>query len=438
MARSLFDQDLQIRPSISYDDAVGSPNDATTAEGQTSLQGDLNVLRTLMGGLVGETNWYDSPDLSLQGVYDKQFIYLHADAGFSDVTVDTTTTTAFDTTIKAISGHADGAGSSTVSGVVVNSTRAYRLSVRLSSNQNPITDGAGNEVYGRLSHDGTDYSVTWYSNVSGTETVHAMTNDVVDLAYVAISNKFQELPWDRFLDMSFHDLAGIVGSITDDDVVVDGMTDLLNGLTTQAQVNAKLDDLGSTSNAQGASLVAIEDASAWFSGGDVEGALNNIEAAIGGTASGTINYTENNVLTDDLSVRANLEELDLKWGDLASTAASEGASLVSIYDADAYYTSTDVEGALKEVWEYVQDAEGIKAVETNGSPISSGVSHTLPGSLTYTPASGGLNMDVYLDGQLLFEGASNDYVEVAGVDSTTIQFNFTVPANRNLTYISRK
>src|SRR5690606_18255351 len=47
-------------------------------------------------------------------------------------------------------------------------------------------------------------------------------------------------------------------TINDEQVNVDGFTDLLTGLTTQAQVNAKVDDLGSSTGGQGAELVALD------------------------------------------------------------------------------------------------------------------------------------------------------------------------------------
>lgn len=437
MPRSLFDQDLQIRASITYDDSISGAHDSTNAEGQGNLEEDLNIFRTLMKDLIGETNWYDDPDLTMQEIYDKQFIYLRHESGFDGVTVDGTSTNSFDTSIKGITGHADGGGNSTTTGIVVNDTRNYRLSVRDATSQNAIDDGLGNEVFGRLSWSGTEYIVTFYSNQEGIEVEYDMDDEDIDLAYVAMSAKYQELPWDRFLETSFHDIAGLIGTVTDDVILVDGMSFLLNGLTTQAQVNDKLDKLGSTANGEGASGIAIEDASVWFSGTDVEGALNELESLLGSTTSSTYDFSENNVLTDNDSVYPALEKLDLKWGDLASTDNGEGASLVGVEDSSGYFAGTDVESVLAELYEFVVDVEVQKESETTSGVINSGVNHTLPGSMTYTPASGD-NLDVFYQGQLLLEGAANDYQEVAGSPSNQIKFNFTIPTNRNLTYIARK
>ncbi len=68
-----------------------------------------------------------------------------------------------------------------------------------------------------------------------------------------------------------------------------------------------------------------------------------------GTGIGTFNFTEENVLADNDAVYPALEKLDLQWGDLFSTANTEGASLVAIEDAAGNFTGTDVEAAMAEV-----------------------------------------------------------------------------------------
>jgi len=76
----------------------------------------------------------------------------------------------------------------------------------------------------------------------------------------------------------------------------------------------------------------------------------------------------------------------------------------------------------------------VKVIEVGVGPIGSGVAHTIPNGREYTPSADGANMDVYLNGQLLVEGDTEDYIEDT---STTIKFNFNVGANSNLTYIIR-
>jgi hypothetical protein len=53
--RSQFNQDTQISSSVNYDDGIA--NVATVAEDQPDLEGDLNVLRTLLKNLKGTAKW---------------------------------------------------------------------------------------------------------------------------------------------------------------------------------------------------------------------------------------------------------------------------------------------------------------------------------------------------------------------------------------------
>jgi len=315
----------------------------------------------------------DNVEAGLNAVAGKFILYRHFTTSFENVQAvandNDTTTNTFDTAIKGIAGHNNGGGNSTTTGVVVNATREYAIPIRDHNTQDPIKDTNGNEVYARLSWNAgsSEYIIEYYSMVSGTETAYNgfTTGDRIDLAYVFFSQNLINLPWaDVFLTSSWQDIAvSSSTTIPDDNVIVDGMTDLLAGLTTQAQVNAKLDDLGSTANGEGASLIAIEDAGNWFAGTNVEAALSEISSAIGGTDSATRDFTENNVLADNDAIVAALDKLDLKWGDLASTANSEGASLVGIEDVGNYFTSTDVEGALQELAQDIDNASTSRTFE---------------------------------------------------------------------------
>lgn len=438
MARSFLSQLLQVDASASYNDGVASPHTVGVAEAQTSLEGDMNVVRTLLKDLIGSTNWYDQSNMTVNGITDKYFVELLHVSGFETVNVTGGSTTAFDTAIKTITGHGNGTGNSTTTGIVVDATLPHKLSIRQAGSNDPVDDGSNNEVYGRLSWSGTEYTVTFYSDVSGTETPYTFASATdIDLAYVAKSSRYEDLSWERFLDFGFHDVSGLVGTLNDDSVVVDGMTYLLSGLTTQAQVNTKLDNLGNPATGQGASLIAIEDASSYWTGTDVETALDEILTQIGGTTSTTYDFTENNVLADNDYVYPALDKLDLKWGDLASTSVGEGATLVGLVDAGGNTTETTVEGAISELYGLINDVSGwIKVSETTSGTISSGTSHTIPGGNTFTPAAGGLNMDIYLSGQLLLEGVGNDYTEDVG--GTSVTFLFTVPTGKNITYQIRK
>jgi len=439
MGRSLLFQLEQIAASATYDDAVGSVHTAGVAEGQSHLEGDQNVFRTMLKAIKGTTNWWDAPIKSIQDLADKFFIQPVHLAGFENVATGTGgSTTAFDTVLKTITNHANGAGGASAEGIVLDVTRAYKLIIRDHLTQDALTDGSNNEIYGRLSYTGGNYVVTWYSYVNGVETAYTFTGSAnVDLAYVAVSRKFQDLDWSQFLDFEFHDITGLSGSVTDDNVSVDGMSFLLAGLTTQAGVNLKVDKLGSTAAGEGASGVKISDSSNYYTGTDIETALDELEAQLGGDSSVAYDFGENNVLADNDAVYAALNKLDLKFGDLASAANGEGASLVSIEDAGGFTSQTTVEGALQEIFQSLEDVSGWEKVsETTSGVITSGTSHTIPGSKTFTQATGGLNMDIFFNGQLLLEGAGNDYTEDAG--GTSFKPLFDIPSGANLTYMIRK
>lgn len=439
MPRSIFSQQLQLEASVSYNDAIASPHTAGVAEGQTNMEGDLNVFRTLMKNLLGKTNWYDQADMHLTGIANKFFIEQYHESGFENVATGTgTSSTAFSTAISAITNHNNGGGNSTTEGVIVDSTKAYRIAVRNATDKNPIDDGSGNEVYGRLAWNGTSYEISWYSNVAGTETAYNFASSLnVDIAAVVVSRPFKNMSWGVFLDPSFHDVAGLSGTLDDSNVLTGPWSFLLTGDTTAQQAFDKLDKLGSAANGEGASGIAVENAAGYFTGADIEALLGELATQLGGDSSTTYDFSENNVLADNDAVYAALEKLDLKWGDLASANTGEGASLVGIEDSAGVFTATDVEAALKELYDAIQDVGGWEKIsETTASPITSGTSHTIPGGASFTPSTGGLNMDVYFSGQLLTAGAGNDYTEDAG--GTSIKFLFTVPKNKNITYQIRK
>ena len=537
MGRSLLDQLTQINGSLTYDGAVSSAETGGVAEAQTSLEGDLNVLRTLLQQLKDPAkSWYELPDLTVDAVARKWFQCGEQPAGFINVASGTgTNSSAFDIPLKSITGHNDGGGNSTTEGVITNATFAHKLMIRDHATQNAINDGSGNEVYGRLVHDNTiieslddnnqlsgyenitgvtadntdasrklhlqiidegggnyhvdiysdaghtqlvahtasyntigakaliedntsgiggtitvdaivaadldieaqfgTYRLEWYSWASGVETAYNFTaSQDIDLIEVLVSRQYQDLPWTKPYAPSFHDTSGFTGVVDDDNVTAGPFSDLLAGLTTQAQVNAKVDDLGSTANAEGASLVAIEDASAWYTGAQVEAALNEIEALFGSTTSTTYDFSENNVLLDNDAVYPALNKLDLKWGDLASTANAEGASLVGVEDSAGYFTGANVEAVLAELYLLAETATVEKEVAVNVGPITSGTPVTIPNANTYTLGSG-VNMDVYVNGQLMVFGGTEDYTETS---TTQVTFNFTIPAGSNITYIIRQ
>lgn len=113
-------------------------------------------------------------------------------------------------------------------------------------------------------------------------------------------------------------------------------------------------DLNSNANGEGASLIGIEDVNGVFTGTNVEAALDEIADALGLNG---FDFTENNVLADNDLIYPALDKLDLKWGDLASTANGEGASLVGVEDAGNWFATGDVESILQYLAEEVDKAQ---------------------------------------------------------------------------------
>jgi len=153
--------------------------------------------------------------------------------------------------------------------------------------------------------------------------------------------------------------------------------------------------LGSAGTSLGASLVGVEDSGTYYTGTDVETVLTELSTQLGGLTSTTFTFAEGNVLTSDDVIYAALEKLDLKWGDLASTANAEGASLIGIEDSGTIITATDVEGALAENRTAIDALEvetaALGAENTDGQiqiPILMGTADA--GTWTKAVTSGGL------------------------------------------------
>lgn len=181
------------------------------------------------------------------------------------------------------------------------------------------------------------------NNNAGTNPINLQFgNDGTD-ANIGYDTVTQNITFSSPANIIFDD-AQLIGTIQ----LSDSATDWNGTFSTDGIVD-NINSFTSTSNGQGASNVGVEDASNWFTGTEIESALNEIEALFGSTSSNIFNFTENNVLIDNDPVYTALNRLDLKWGDLASTANGEGASLVGIEDAGGYFSGTNVEAALQEL-----------------------------------------------------------------------------------------
>ncbi|MEM4385366.1 MAG: hypothetical protein QXD03_02325 [Candidatus Anstonellales archaeon] len=310
---------------------------------------------------------------ALNAIANKHFLVRFSASSFSNIqAVDSNGNTSKDITsiiVSAISNHNNGSGSSSSEGVVVRTTRQYYIPLRDYNTKTPITDSNGDEIVASLYYNSSEgkYYLEYYNERTGESYNGFTTNDRIDFAYVLYSAKLLNIPWTNiFVDESWQNIND-TASITDDDVIVDGMQYLLNGVTTQAQVNLRLDSLGNTS--YGSKLISYNPDGSNFYGAsplNLSSVINLISSIIGGTSWNNRNYTESNYVSssDDLSV--SIDKLDMAIHDFTTTNANEGASLIGIHDANNVFTSTNVEDALYELY----------STSKSGRPVSQYVTLT--------------------------------------------------------------
>jgi len=75
-----------------------------------------------------------------------------------------------------------------------------------------------------------------------------------------------------------------------------------------------------------------------------------------------------------------------------------------------------------------------KAVEILNSIVDAEINHILPGSLTYTLASGS-KLDVFMNGQILVHDQLTRFCDYMEVNNSTIKFHRALPIGTALTYI---
>ncbi|MBN2307264.1 hypothetical protein JXD20_04735 [Candidatus Peregrinibacteria bacterium] len=239
----------------------------------------------------------------------------------------------------------------------LDSTTAVHIGAADASDFTVASDGAGDDLTIAVTG-ATDSSVVLNSSGTGTDAIdlNATAGGITVDAAGALS--FQGAADSDITTTGTSDISINAGDdVIFDDAQLTGIVQLTSNPATtdwnptfnEDGIVDNINSFALTTNGNGASNVGIEDASAWFTGAEIEAALNEIETLFGSTTSNTFNFTEDNVLADNDPVYTALNKLDLKWGDLASTANGEGASLVGIEDAGAYLTATDVEGAIQEI-----------------------------------------------------------------------------------------
>jgi len=433
MARSLIRQLEQIRRSMNYDDAVPNVNSSSVAEPTVSgsLEADLNVIRTLVKGVKGTTNWFDAldkyfdpsdtdgsntnnKDLTLSNIgghtLDAKTIILPVrdDNSGSGFAVNSSSTGFLLTTTAPYAKATDRRGLPIFASTANNgsyydeggSDRVCIIDVVDMSTGAQIKTNAGHTIYAKF-HDGADFSgtgdgtdvyVRFYANdaVTDLSTVSGTTPTAVQIVYPRrkILTDMEEYEWTR---------VDFINSWEGD---VELMEDIYNLWSYT----------GATDN-DGSPLPWDNDTASYIlssNPSDLKSAIDALNDGIGSRS-----YSEGNVISDGQTLTASLDLIDQELQDLSDAITSSSAD---------------------------------KYVETVTTAIDKNTAHTLPGGISYTPDSTsgaeGKNMDVYVDGQLLAastgtNGANGDR-DYSETSTTSVTFMFDIQVGRNITYVIRQ
>jgi hypothetical protein len=355
-----------------------SASDYTKKLDDLDKASDIEVANA--NGFFGTAGVHTDAETALNLIGSKQVFYKRGDTSLRGITASGTTTTAFNSAIAALvidNGaftDAAGAGTSSVNGIVLTTTYGYQIPVRAALSRDIIDDGSNNEVYARLTKPGGSYVISFYSNVSGTETAYNMPSTSIDLGYVLASMDFMKLPAFAGVTDSefFGDEAGAVGTLNDEQIITNSpaFSGLLNAQATQEAVNIKVDKLGSNANGEGASGIAIEDSASIYSSTDVEGALAEVRQAVNGkirpflnlaaayVQAGTTPFQANDfvIIAGDTGNEAERGIYKIVSGD--GTVSGDYSEVIDlthtaaellIADAGNYFTSNQAEGAIDEL-----------------------------------------------------------------------------------------
>ena len=434
MARSLLRQLEQIRRAALYDDAVVDANTSAVAEPTVSgsLEEDTNVIRTLLKQLKGTTNWYDAPP-----------------DYFDPTNTDAISTANKSATLNNISGNTLDAKTIIVAVSDDNSGNGYTVSgtstgVMLSPVTTNYADAAnrlGLPIFASTTNSGAYYDLGGNDNVCR-----------VDIINTSNDGEFITTAGDTVYG-KFHDGADFGGTGETSDVYVrlyanNAPIDMssVSGTVTNIKfvypVRKRLSDM------QEHEWLRTDFISSWE--GDIEliedinnmwgftGASNNVDSTTGTWTNTSASYL---LQSDPSSLKTAIDLINDGVGSrlfAEENYISSGATITAALDA--------LDQEIKDLSDSIASGVGEKYTESVGVAITKNVAHTLPYSITYTPEDTagreGMNMDVFVDGQLLAAdtgangvNADRDYAETS---STSVTFRFGVHVGRNITYVVRQ
>lgn len=428
MARSLIRQLEQIRRSATYDDAVSDLYTSAVAEPTISgsLEGDINVVRSLMKELKGSSDWYG--DL---GNYFDPTNTTAGNAENKDLNLTNLKNNTLDSKTIIIAVTDDNSGSNytvsgTSTGVLLTKTTTYALP----------TDRRGLPIFASTANNGTYQDEGASDNVcrvdvldgsndqefsDGTHTIYAKFHDAADFSGTGTGTDVYVRFYknNAVCDLSNTDVTA-VKFVYPHRKIISAMeeyewarTDFISGWEGDVEL---VEDISNLWNYTGAADGETDPT--WTNTGSyylLDGTPTDLEAAVNDINDGVgiRNYSEaTGYLTDGESVTASIEALNLQ---------------------------------IKTNADNISASSGEKYVEAVAIDIAKNTDHDIP-SGTYTPSADagreGKNMDVFVNGQLLAAdtgaagvNADRDYAEV---DNNTIKFRFKVAATANITYVVRQ
>lgn len=394
--KSLIDTSRQIRSTGLFDDNFLNVNLQSVAEGQTFLQEDLNVLRTLIKNITGETNWYDAPSVPLADVnvmYEKLLI--------QPVQVSSVVIT-------------DGIGATGVTGIAANqsgssegflydssvtktlTTKAWVI-LRDSATKDGILDSQERELFGIATFNGIDGG-----------TIDGVTNILSIETYVDVNGTATPAVW-----------SGTV------DCIVAQRTKLIN-------VN---EDFAMTNAAFGGDMNSAE-----IGTRDYIDYLNNQSANIFGFIANEDITTTLNKISPKLAFTYNLSDnLSDQTGITSNTYTNSYSSVNYVNNGDTFITAI---GTIDAKLKTLSDGLGAVTPDNQVFVVSAGIAEgspvTLPNTKTYDNTD--INsMDVIFNGSVLTsDGQAGTVADYATTSSSTITFHFDLVPTDVLKFVIKK
>lgn len=394
--KSLIDTSRQVRSTGVFDDNFVDVNLQAVAEGQSFLQEDLNILRTLIKDITGEQNWYDAPKVPLtdvRGMYDKLLI--------QPVQVPQTT-------------FVNGIGNTSVTGIAANQSNDREGYVYDSSVTKTLTTKAWVILRDSTTNDGILDSQE--REVFGIATFNGIDGDTID-ATVKI--------------LSIHTYVDVGGVATPSewngtaDAILPQRVKLLN-------VN---EDFAMTNAAFGGDMNSAE-----IGTRDFIDYLNNVGGNIFGYIANEDITTTLNKISPKVAYTYNLSD------NISAQTGIPNNTYTTVYSSNNYLTNGDdfvtalgtVDAKLKSL------TEGLSAVtpDTQVFIVSAGISEgspvSIPNSRTYDNTNVN-SMDVIFNGAVLTSDAqAGTTADYATTSSTSVTFHIDLVPTDVLKFVIKK